>query len=67
LNHAAETVAETLKHATAKPAVTKTAAPEMAVADADPDTLTIASIMEGRFDPNIGMGDLTPYDFLEKA
>ncbi len=39
----------------------------MAVADADPDTLTIASIMEGRFDPNIGMGDLTPYDFLEKA
>ncbi|WP_373809362.1 SF1B family DNA helicase RecD2 [Weissella soli] len=67
LNHAAETVAETLKHATAKPAATKTAAPEMAVADADPDTLTIASIMEGRFDPNIGMGDLTPYDFLEKA
>ncbi|QEA34481.1 ATP-dependent RecD-like DNA helicase [Weissella soli] len=67
LNHAAETVAETLKHATAQPAATKTAAPEMAVADADPDTLTISSIMEGRFDPNIGMGDLTPYDFLEKA
>ena len=35
-----------------------------AVADTEDDILTIAQITAETIDPNIGMADLTPYDFM---
>lgn len=35
-----------------------------AVAEDDDDLLTIAKIMDESIDPNVGMADMTPYDFM---
>ena len=35
-----------------------------AVAEDDDDLLTIAKIMDESIVPNVGMADMTPYDFM---